>query len=309
MKRWSLITTYKIMDPPGTNFRFMESFVDFYERKWGVEKSILLVGVPKNLLEKNNSICDPIVGRIEALNGAKFDKQMTVSGINYPFLSNINILSSESGKVDAVFYHTDYSTKVNDWSAIKNVLSNICDSHMDKSFTNVINIDNDEFLRMEEGKEPTDNEGFHYVEFIPPNINTSFDWESDMSWCAQPWYYRKNKILSPSDPKLNSICHNWCKKFNFSRQNITSPWIHSGQTKPPDSCSRFKIEDMKSCNIAYHLACLDYEHYKNGKAINHYTSQTGESYDEIGKHIEDNYKLYYQQFGKFTSFVDNFIKK
>ena len=32
MDKWALITTYKIVDPPDTNFRFLQTFINFYNK-------------------------------------------------------------------------------------------------------------------------------------------------------------------------------------------------------------------------------------------------------------------------------------
>ena len=45
MDKWALVTTYKVTKPIETNFRIMETFVNFYRKKWNVTKEIMLVSI------------------------------------------------------------------------------------------------------------------------------------------------------------------------------------------------------------------------------------------------------------------------
>ena len=144
LNKWALITTYKIVEPAEINFRLMETHINFYRKKWNVQKEILLIGLPKELHQKNNHFGKTIFDRIKKINHNIDYVIKKYDNINMDFLSNVTYYKSMF--TDVIMYETNLSTKTSQWNSIKNILFNICDIELDTSYNKIINIDNDEFI-------------------------------------------------------------------------------------------------------------------------------------------------------------------
>ena len=172
--KWALITTYKVLEPADINFQFMETYINFYRKKWNVTKEILLVGVPEELIKKDYltqiaaRIAGPLVADLSNIDKANFSvsTQFNVQ-TNIPidpFFRDIHYHSSP--KTDVIFYTTNYSTSNEEWDIIKNTLYNICNQELDPSYNRVINIDNDEFLFLDSERPPQVEEWFHFLNML-----------------------------------------------------------------------------------------------------------------------------------------------
>lgn len=333
-KKWALITTYKVLEPPEINFQFMETFINFYRKKWNVEKEILLIGVPENLIEKNPKILQPILKRLKAL-GA-FDDGVREELIELPvnltihtqaYLKNISYFTS--AKTDFILYRTNHSTSLSQWNIIKKLLFEICNQKLDASYNRVLNIDNDEFLFLDSDREPKDKEHFHFVDYVPPNSGESFDSNLPFQWCLQPWYCRSQFFSSQEkEQNVHKISHGWCKSFAFKRSEIFNPWRHHGSEFDDDVCKHVDqisnnednfLDEFHNTNRCYHLSVLDEEHYIRGKALNYQESQTDDTYQQKINKLIENYENFYSkeslmnqtkdQNFRYKTFYDDTLKK
>ena len=329
MDKWALVTTYKVNDPPEANFRFMETFVNFYRKKWGVTQEILLVGVPRELCSLDSNILDDLLRRFKALNG---NTEFILSTVDYNIIlekqetmemtmgrRNLidNIKYFKGNKTDLLLYSTNKQTTNPEWNIIKNILFQIANLELDSSYNKVINIDSDEFLVLSDDRKPNDIEEFHYIDYVSPNLGEEFNIEEEMKWCLQPWYYRQiyHHLHPKLDTVINEIFHGWCKKFAFNRSEMwKAPSIHTGKTTLSEACKNVTKENYKNFNIGYHLQCLDYNHYSVGKTKMFVESQTANTFNALEEQLEHNYVNYYgmsktyrEHFSNITV-VDNLIK-
>ncbi len=303
MDNWALITTYKIVDPPETHFRFMETFVNFYEKKWNVTKTILLVGIATEVVTDMGA--NKILSRVYDMNEGKVSGPYRIGVVNCPDFCK-NLTYYEGLKTDILFYDTNFSTSHDEWNQIKDVLFQVCDNVLDPRYNKVINIDNDEFLCMPSWKKPVERMGFHFLEFVPPKIEEEFSWDKDMTWCEKGWYY------TGASRGKNKVSHGICKKYKFDRYNgaMGVSCIHTGQTETSPACMNFDPKNIHKDNICFHLGVLDYEHYYKGKATNHDGNQMGEKHEEALKSAKDNYINFYSNpHSNFKLITDNYIKK
>tara|TARA_B100000575_G_scaffold184579_1_gene148454 strand:- start:8839 stop:9861 length:1023 start_codon:yes stop_codon:yes gene_type:complete len=306
--KWALITTYKVLTPAEINFQFMETFINFYRKKWNVKKEILLIGIPKNLIEQDPKILKPITRRLEAV-GA-LTESTTVKSLKLhvdnvdlarlnTIISAVNYYSSKT--TDFVLYTTNHSTSEKDWNAIKEILFKICDTMLDPSYNRVINIDNDEFLFLDQERAAEEEESFHFVDFVPPRSGKLFDSTAPFRWCVQPWYCRKEYLCAEHNERDHeSIDHVWCKKYRFDRKHILDPSEHMGYNHNCKACdvvdnAKNLSEALHSVNRCYHLSVLDEEHYLKGKSINFQESQTDKTHNVNLRQLIKNYNYYYSE--------------
>jgi len=281
----------------------METFVNFYVKKWNVKKTILLVGITEDSFSNNSQRF--ILDRVRKLNNHPFEKQKIKMQKEYYFCNSLNYYSSDN--VCVLTYKTNVSTAHHEWNWIKDALFSLCDYHLlEKDYNKVINIDNDEFLVMKKGKLPADKESFHFIEHVPPLLEESFKWDNKMKWCIQGWYYRTLQQRCAA-----GLSHGTCKKYNFSRKNMVSlPFHHTGKTPIAENCKKFDINKLEESNVCYHMGVLDYSHYRDGKTINHDGNQMGESYEQATKTSEKNYTMYYQNpESEYVTIENDYIKK
>lgn len=312
---WALITTYKVMKDYRTNFRFMETFLNFYEQEWGIGKFILLIGVPEECKDKTKFVLRDILKWSDKEEYEYVDK---FEEYNLPFFSDVKWYwndATEKRNVEVITYKTNYTTPTQQWDVVKRHLFKLVDSDLERTYDKVLNIDNDEFLRLsadsKKNLEIIQRIHFHYIDHV---AQFKFQKEKDMKWCLQPWYYRIN--WGGHEFKKVGLKHGACKIFWFNRDRILTPWEHSGKHRNGSSCNIFdslNLEAFESClgdlNIGYHLACLDRQHYVKGKAVNHKESQTEQT---AGKKLDELrliFEKYYYKTNDYPVFVDNFLKK
>ena len=310
--KWALITTYKVLNPAGINFQFMETFINFYRKKWNVKKEILLIGIPENLIKQNPMILDPITRRLEDLGALTETTTVKPIELQVPniepsrlrtFLKDIKYYSSET--TDFVLYITNYSTSLEEWDIIKRILFTLCDMRLDPSFNRVINIDNDEFLFLNSDRPVEEEESFHFVDFVPPKSGESFDSSKPFRWCIQPWYCRKEYLcVEHGEHDYDRVDHVWCKKYRFDRKYIFDPWNHMSHSNDCKACDVIdnKVGDpdnlqstLHNINRCYHLSVLDEEHYIKGKSVNFQESQTDKTHNAKIQQLIKNYKNYYSE--------------
>jgi len=329
--KWALITTYKVLEPADINFQFMETYINFYRKKWNVTKEILLVGVPEELIEKDyltqiaSRIAGPLVADLSNIDKANFSvsTQFNVQ-TNIPidpFFRDIHYHSSP--KTDVIFYTTNYSTSNEEWDIIKNTLYTICNRVLDPSYNRVINIDNDEFLFLDSERPPQVEEWFHFFEHAACPPGTSFDSKQDLLWCPQPWYCRRKRL---SDLEEKTITHTGCKKYKFARKdmvltNSTGPsWRHTTHESTSAACNLVDLASannlepgdlMPHINRCYHLGVLDEDHYTLGKAIQYSATQTElDSRKAELQELREHYANYYSRDAiDFETIVDNSLQE
>jgi len=320
--KWALITTYKVLDPTDINFQFMETFINFYRKKWNVTKEILLVGIPEELapphkrepiLQIESRIAGPLVA--DTVSGAATFSEPTHIQVKPSPDSSIdaffgNIQYYSSPKTDVVLYTTNYSTSNAEWDIIKNTLFQICNKMLDPSYNRVINIDNDEFLFLDSERAPQVEEWFHFFEHAAFPTGTSFDSKQDFLWCLQPWYCR---VLSgaaahrPPENNPSAIMHNGCKKYRFAREDL-SPfpnWVHRTDGPSSAACNLMDLASANNLDLGgliphinrcYHLGVLDEDHYVFGKAIQYSATQTSlDSREAELQELREHYANYYSR--------------
>jgi hypothetical protein len=229
------------------------TFIKFYNEVWKINNFNYFIGYSTN--EDYNFILNNYVKSCGTITN---DNKISVPGLP-DYCNNLEILETKDNNTTYRFilYKTDDINSLPRWDDIKQNLHWLFYKLNPSIFSNILTIDDDEFLYstnmpllLENIKEKKFYR-FHYIEFYPQEPN-------NLHWCLQSWYNHVYKSLNSNSNKCKYSC-NSCKTFIFD----------INESKNHEKFSIFHGMFIHSQNNYYNNSCC--ELFQNNKIYENLT--------------------------------------